>query len=171
MFIAPTQFLCLSKSCFYLMRLCNSWLTLPTSLRYPRVSGLYLVYALVHSICPNGSSQVLWDVTALPDSDSVLVSYRLCPHFSLFRSCCRYACVLSSALFGHCRFRRMYDMCLLNLIAAYLLLIYGRSSRPGYTTKQQHGCSPPHRSWDTSNSVPVSDPGESAAIDRRGRIE
>lgn len=50
----------------------------------------------------------------------------------------------------------------------FLLLISGRIFGPGHTTKQCHGCSPPHGSWDASNSVSCAIPGKSAAIDREG---
>ena len=151
------------------MKLCNSWLTLLPSLRYPRVSGLYLVYTLLHPICPNGCTQVLWDVTAIPVSDSVLFSNRLCPISPCFARVVDMR-VLSSASFGHCRFRRMYDMCLLNLIATYFCCSFWDGFPARDTTKQWHGCSPPHGSWDTSNPVPFCDPGNPAAIDRRERI-
>ena len=63
------------------MRLRSPWLIFFTSLRYSRVSGLYMVYALLHPVRPNGGAQVLWNVTVLSIPDSLLFSFRLRPHF------------------------------------------------------------------------------------------
>lgn len=92
------------------------------SLRYPRVFGLYVVYALLYPLRQNGCAQVLWNVMFISASDRVLFPPACAPISQLFCSCLQCACVWSLALFGYCRLRQMYDICFLNLIIACLFL-------------------------------------------------
>lgn len=88
------------------------------SFRHPRVFGLYVVYALLHPLRENGCAQVLWNVISNSASDLVSFASSRAPLSHLFHSCHQYACVWSLVLFGHPRFRQMYDIHLTNLTKA-----------------------------------------------------
>ena len=58
------------------------------SLRYPRIFGLYVVYAFLHPLRENGRAQVLWNVIFISASDWVLFCFRPFPLIPLMSSIC-----------------------------------------------------------------------------------
>lgn len=64
------------------------------SLRYPRIFGLYVVYALLHPLRENCCAQVLWDVIFISASEGFTLLPSV-PHFSIC-----FARVINMCVFG-----------------------------------------------------------------------